>query len=339
MDITATSESYTFAQAVEDSSAIYSEAVEAVYKGPTLELDKSFQPLLDLIRNHKCSPGFKKFSSVAVKSLWETVPSGGSKMQNPAGFEVMSASFHSLLLSDTPGDMFKECVRLHMPTCEDEQVDLILPDLLMEMLQVILKKRYSSSIPTVAMTDVSLSETEEQVLRYVAGFVAYKLSKHFARYPANSVAKLCLSVIKSWQNNPSLPQEPKTFLDYTNQWIAEVNRGGLFNVKDEVFIVFRHIENTCKPLLDVSEIQKDINVKTTLSESIIASTDFNVAWDIATQDVANSTVKETLKSKIISIYVNIRCKSFSRAIMNLRKKSDKEISKTGEKSLRKKLAT
>ena len=33
-----------------------------------------------------------------------------------------------------------------------------------------------------------------------------------------------------------------SFLDYTCEWIKEVNRGGLYEVKDEVYLLFREIE-------------------------------------------------------------------------------------------------
>ena len=36
--------------------------------------------------------------------------------------------------------------------------------------------------------------------------------------------------------------KPLSFLDYTCEWIRAVNRGGLYEVKDEVYLLFREIE-------------------------------------------------------------------------------------------------
>ena len=293
---------------------------------------------MNLLRVNSDHELFRSFAAFAVKKLWQTTTSGEGKIPNPEGFEQMCSSFHLFMCDESLCEEFQNIVKKFNADISADLVNMLLPDLLMEMLSKLISNRLCSTKPTELSTEAPLSEHEEQITRYVAGFVGYKLKKHFTRFPKNTVAQFALQIVHTWQANPTTQQNVKSFLEYTNTWINEVNRGGLFQVRDDVFIMFRHMEQTCKQFLtDYKLKSSETNVRATLENAIDCSTAFNIAWDVVTQGVENTVAKQHLKERIIQAYVNIRCRSFCRAFMNLKKKSNPSTSQTGEKALRKKL--
>ena len=83
----------------------------------------------------------------------------------------------------------------------------------------------------------NLSCEEEMVIRYASGYVPFKLMKKHER---NLTAKSALYV--ECLSGMAINGEESSLLDYTAQWIREVNRGGLFEVNDTAYLLFREIE-------------------------------------------------------------------------------------------------
>ena len=78
-----------------------------------------------------------------------------------------------------------------------------------------------------------LTADEENILRYVAGYVPFKLMKRFEEQSSRQAAEYveCLS-------HMSVGGEVTDFSTYTMQWLEQVNRGGLFHVSDEAIFCF-----------------------------------------------------------------------------------------------------
>ena len=84
-----------------------------------------------------------------------------------------------------------------------------------------------------------LKADEEQALRYVAGYVPMKLKKKYEKQPNNARAlkyMACLNVMSEEKG------EDVEFLQYTKLWVEQVNRGGLFQVNNDAYIIFRAME-------------------------------------------------------------------------------------------------
>ena len=45
--------------------------------------------------------------------------------------------------------------------------------------------------------------------------------------------------------------------DYTRLWIEQIDRGGLYHIGDDVFILFTEIELVCRKFLDVYTVPKE----------------------------------------------------------------------------------
>ena len=347
--------SYTLALALEESDDIYKHAIDVVYDGPCLHLNASLKTVLDLLKLKKFSNDFKSFTKSATELLWNTmITTGKNKIPHSVGFEHMNSSFHMILMDGSLENQFQKCVKLEDSAIPEEQICLIFPDILMAMLEEIFKKRLGRPIPTISTTcDLPpMSKAEEQTIHYVAGFVAYKFKKHFAKFPESALAETSRLIVSSWVNNHSLSDEPSSFMGYLNLWLPEVKRGRLFQVRDDVIRLFRNMETICKSNLKVSDIQNGADTiqngadtiqngadtQTALFKAIESSFDFNMAWDITTRNVEGNIVNRALMELVITMYVNIRCKSFSRVSLRLQDEINKIAEETDERPPPKKRA-
>lgn len=75
------------------------------------------------------------------------------------------------------------------------------------------------------------TEDEESIIRYAAGYVALKLLKKYENMPEFVE---CLSAMAVAGDDSSL-------LEYTCKWTRQVNRGGLYEVGDMCYSLFREI--------------------------------------------------------------------------------------------------
>ena len=83
----------------------------------------------------------------------------------------------------------------------------------------------------------SLTAVEENIIRYVAGFVGMKLQNRYLSQDGEKAAEFveCLEYM-------SVQGRESSCIDYTREWIDKVNRGGLFCVSDEAYNLVVSIE-------------------------------------------------------------------------------------------------
>ena len=85
-------------------------------------------------------------------------------------------------------------------------------------------------VPTITMD-------EENILRYAAGYIPFKLLKYYETKSSESTVGIieCLSAL-------AVNGEESSLLEYTRKWIWLLNRGGLFEVNDTAYTFFKEIE-------------------------------------------------------------------------------------------------
>ena len=77
---------------------------------------------------------------------------------------------------------------------------------------------------------------EENIICYAAGYVPYKLMKYKHQPLATSQYYVeCLG-------NMAINCEESSLMEYTSRWISLCNRGGLFEISDISYLLFRYIE-------------------------------------------------------------------------------------------------
>ena len=109
--------------------------------------------------------------------------------------------------------------------------------------------------------DIVLSEDEQQVMRYIAGNIIYSLTgkyKKICRTNSNQCILAAMELLCSVKSNGD--SSLTTFLDYTRKWTELINRGGLIEVNDNLFIFIRRTEIYALKILNL-ELLKIIEVK------------------------------------------------------------------------------
>ena len=182
----------------------------------------------------------------------------------------------------------------------------------------------------------SLTLEEHNAIRYVAGYVVGKLKK---AYNTKGSIAICQCLLSMEEGN-SLPEEvtdSESFKEYTCAWLNIINRGGLFNVNDEVYQFFMEVELSVYPLL---RWQLDAHGEKKNKEELlrIIQQDENVlfSWMVITVDLSNDDSKILLRD-IIQWWITIRGFSLASRFMEEYKEATKQTMR-GKKSLRKELS-
>ena len=159
---------------------------------------------------------------------------------------------------------------------------------------------------------ISLSEKDEKVIRYVAGYIPVSLRKKLERSsnPHKEEFIVCL-----W----SMCEDDTTcddFLSYTKSWISRVDRGGLFPVNNTSYLLFKQLE---------IEVQKHYNYKNLATSQIptrneivkfiTASKDIQFYWHLLSSDVEEEVANHELLCMIVDLWIVIRGFSFARSLL------------------------
>ena len=184
---------------------------------------------------------------------------------------------------------------------------------------------------------MSLSKDEQNVLRYCCGYVGMRLHKKFLKVSGQKAAQFveCLSHMRADGTSSSL-------LNYTKEWVNKINRGCLFEVSDETFALFVAIELTMRNKLteclkkSISVSSQSEKVKSDIIEFVCINSDVQLYWNMISIDICVEEDGIELLKHIVSLWLNIRGFSISKAWMEEYKKIVC-ISTQKTKSLRKEL--
>ena len=101
--------------------------------------------------------------------------------------------------------------------------------------------------------------------------------------------------------------EESSLLDYTAQWIREVNRGGLFEVNDTAYLLFREIQLSMYYKL-VRLLHSSIIVdrqKEDLITAVCTNNDVQFYWSMLSVDIIDEADSLALLKTLGLLYVDI----------------------------------
>ena len=280
---------------------------------------------------------FKDYSSEVVGSLWVIVTVGDTKFLQPDSSEMMWRAFHKYKLESIAG--FEEFLKSVNITESGQHVNIVYQYILQTVLSLIVIDRNSHDKPKETLTeeDVPISKEEEQVLRYVAGYIPFSLHQKYKKQTNKTAIYFC-EIMRKWRACNT--DTEKTFLEYTNDWIRRQNRGGLFHVGDDVYIFFRTLEHVSRQFLTKNNLNNflGVDIKATLKEKILSLKRVHNYWQTLTREKITGDVSMRLLDMVINLWIKIRIKAFIKVYLDLKKASGR-VSKKSEKSLRKSLPT
>ena len=164
-------------------------------------------------------------------------------------------------------------------------------------------------------TPTELTVDEDNVLRYACGYEARKLHQNYLKQHGEEYVMFveCLTRMRANYIEDSVPHQVTSFMEYTSQWVKIINRGGLYEVNDESFLLFKEIERviqvrvrthleqgpTASPAAQLSGREEIVGV---------VKRDVNILfyWDIISNSIQDDESKAELLTAIVSLWLTIR---------------------------------
>ena len=108
-------------------------------------------------------------------------------------------------------------------------------------------------------SNIKLSEREENVVRYMSGYVVVKLLKKYKNRSSNARCntkwKSFVRVLEKMQaESQPLYGDIDTVEDYSEAWSEHIDRGGLFHVKQELYEVILLMEKITRHHLHIDNL-------------------------------------------------------------------------------------
>lgn len=207
-------------------------------------------------------------------------------------------NFHVLRLSASTKTMWQSCTDIF---CLPDDVAAV-SDM---TLQLLLKRIMQDIIRQLTIVDqshspahIDLSVKECNIVRYIAGYVIFKMKKKF---PLHSVFFDRMVVTTYDYINISSVDE------YSRIWVEQVDRGGLYNVSEEFYNLLREVECVCRRYLDVRVAPSEKLADTICKDTLECPAVIGLWHSLSPSD----NIMHILKA-IIKLWTNIRVHSFTR---------------------------
>ncbi|XP_070545594.1 uncharacterized protein [Ptychodera flava] len=269
-----------------------------------------------------------------VNKLWETLSAGEDKKLLSSQSEDMWHTFFNVWVDDNLTQELIPCFK-SLLTNEHDYEDLFrFTRVFLFQLESIVRVSCAkiTKSPTTTTKATTLTSEEKEALRYFAGYVPYKLRKRLQKKEDSSSY---MSLLDAMQEKAVTDGD----ISQSKGWLNAQDRGGLFRVTDAAFQFFTEIESVCKQHLNVtnvSNLTKNNAINQPIIEEILASEKINSLWCTIARNAESEKVSSTLATMIVNLYVQVRCFSFCKSIMELFKTREKLHIK-GSKGLRKSL--
>ena len=155
--------------------------------------------------------------------------------------------------------------------------------------------------------DISpLTTDEENIIRYAAGYVPFKLLKKHEKDSSVKAVQFVECLMSVAVNG-----EESDLMEYTRNWTCLVNRGGLFEINDTTYLFFREIEhNLRKHLFLTLQPQTSAVAASNKREDIICTvaSDESVQfhWTLLSIDIQSEDQVVKLLKEIVGLWLTIR---------------------------------
>lgn len=277
---------------------------------------QKFHKILEKLRKAATSGDSKKFKADQREKMWQT-------------FHIVCSSL----------DFIQEVNAYLCPAILQEHCStLFIQTFLRKMFEKIVHSKLDSSathhLDIAAVTQIS--NVEENIVRYAAGFVPFSLRRQCLRRQSKDKKYdekiACLNAISV--NNEDCEHE--TFLDYTKHWLAKQNRGGMFLLNNEGYLFFRTVEQHCREYFQKKCKRSCLsNIVSPVLNAVFKDRIAMTHWAQATAG-QNPLIQDQVMQMCVKLWINIRCHAFAaNLIEQFRYIQTKEAS--AKKALRKSL--
>ena len=332
----ATSNFLNFRLKMEPAVQLFVNALDEVAKHPCMEINSEAQN--EVIKLKSC---INSNNGLQAEVLWFIGKIEGSVMVDTTRkitsrhFDQMTMKFHAFVNDE---EVIQRLKALALSAgCPLKNCELINWLLQKSILQLMLKAAKSSVAPDSQNFDnTTISESEMQVIRYVAGFLVKKLKKRL-REDEETILEDLLDMESNESTSIDCDAAASTtvdnasdvdFLSYTKELVDKLDRGGLIAVSDKFYLLIVAMEKIAKPTLE----QRRHDLASILEQAISDSGTITMQYEqLVTTEELTEQSKEKIFKVIIQDFVTLRMKSYASAYKFVISKKDQAFSR---KSLR-----
>ena len=328
---------------MKDTTAIFQEALQAAAEEEHFKGTERGQGVLKICRQMLAalttSITFLTMVNIIVAKIYDAASAGDNSHIGPVANSRMCSTFHGARIDPQLNKLWEDMISeigLSLPV----YVVRLTQQFLMRKILLIITTRRLKHESAKGVREVNLTDHDQNVIRYVAGYIPHALLKRYRKKISGKAKQFC-DILQSWKSGQE-DIEADSFLEYTCTWTNLINRGCLFLVNDNVFKLFIAMEVQTQKLLDMDMAQSK-NLGEFLCQNISSNVSVVRCWQVTCEDLSEED-SEILFSSVLNYWVKIRVKAFVKVYLNtLRKeeilqKKQKKLSKKGDKSLRKSLS-
>ncbi|XP_033104332.1 uncharacterized protein LOC117106889 [Anneissia japonica] len=248
------------------------------------------------------SPIVHAFSQDLVKDIWVIVTAGDKKKIKPEANELVYRQYHLYITCSSCKQQWANFLQSLNLTPNDHVHHFLLRTLL----RLIMADKNIADLSEKQNAEVNpLDKSTKEVIRYTAGYVPYALHKRYSKVKGET-AKVYCTLLSNWKVKGT--DNYRTFLEYTNGWLRKQTRGGLFEVKDNVYLFFRTLENDTRKHLTVTRMNELPNkdMKSCTMYSIAENHLVHTYWCNITENKLVGDISKNLLDVVIKLWVKIR---------------------------------
>lgn len=174
----------------------------------------------------------------------------------------------------------------------------------------------------------ALTTDEENVVRFTAGYVPMKLLRKYMKSSSPTSACLvdCLAGM-------SVDGPEESLLSYTTEWSNKIDRGGLFDVSDLSFLLFRCLEVKFRQGY-LPTLQRPATSSSTTKQDVITmileDEEVQFYWSMLALDIDEEDKSTNLLKDIVNLWLNIRGFSAVHAIVEESKETKRRRAKAAK---------
>ena len=207
-------------------------------------------------------------------------------------------------------------------------VNSVILEVSRNMIKCCFEVRFHATKENEQNEELLLSDDDQEILMYIAGYIIRSVSKYCNRHTHNTRCKKMKEMMTKFVSND---KDNVTFVSKYKCWIEKLNRGGLTTPTDDFYLLVRHFELIVRSHISTNMSSSNIILHTVCQQLITANVNVQYYWNKLVP--ASSEISEYLLEKIIKLFLTLRGNSYARQIKSSSTK--KPVKK--EKSLRKNL--
>ena len=276
------------------------------------------------------SESFKHATKEVTSDLLDIISSAHNKLPGPAANSHVLKNFQAYRTSAKADGIFSKLVGNGQEQTRRFLQQYMLRVMLEKIMKDCVKDEFTES---GSQEDPDISVHDEQVLRYLAGYIPFALHRRYSKLRSNPAKRLA-AFLDEWKKDDDAGTEADTFLQYTSVWLTYQNRGGLFVVSDKVYTFFRSMEFVSRKVFGGSCLQHEgETLKDKMGKYLCGSSRVQRGWNSLACELEKD-LAEDLFETVIQYWIKIRISAYVRSYVSVAK-NRKRNAKKGKKSLRK----